>query len=240
MKIVPENYFEGPYQDAYSAALSANSQDLGRLIEKERIDLNRPGKEDMTLLALACIRGDAKAISTLVDAGANPNQIIAKAGSPAVLAISRHFTPPSLDAIGPLLASGYDPNTRFSGTPWLFYMVDYRHWSGLYYAIHHGGNLNIQTDWGKSLLTYVAERGEYAEVKKLMTMGADPSPVAENGDSVLQTIEFEITRTTPGTQKWRTLVELRGQVLAAIPNPALRVTAFSKAAHEKIAQASDS
>lgn len=234
MNIVPETYFNGAYLEAYHAAANGDARTVHRLVSTRAVILGASGDQDMTLLALACIRGDRQAIVTLVGAGADPKQVIKGAGSPAVLAVSRHFEQQDLAAIEPLIVAGFDPQTRLDGKPWLFYLVDYRHWRGLDFALTHGGDINAKADWGKTLITYAADREQYGAVKMLLDRGADPAARADNGDTLLLVIDYQITVVSRGSKTWQDLVALRAQVLSRISDPALRRTQFTSEVERRI------
>jgi hypothetical protein len=87
-----ENYFSNQQMSAYHLAQQGETDPLMQMV-RAGVDLNRPGRQDLTLLAFAVLTADHRAIVTLMRAGANPNQVIPDAGSPAILAISKHFNP---------------------------------------------------------------------------------------------------------------------------------------------------
>ena len=227
MNLSPQHYFDDGYLDVYRAAQSGNADQVRSLVQQHRLDLERPGRDDMTLLALASIRGDSDAIMTLIRVGADPAHVIPDAGSPAVLAITRHFARQDLAAIKPLLDAGFDPHHRWNGKPWLFYLVEYRHWRGLEYALEKGADIDTRASWGKSLVTYAADRSEFAAVKVLLDRGADPSIEADNGDTLLLAIEQRMESTPAGSPDWKDLAQLRQRALAMLPDPSQRTTIFT-------------
>ncbi len=171
-------------------AVQGESERLVQLA-KAQVELNEPGKEDMTLLGLAVLTADCRAIVSLMHAGADPNQKIPNAGSPAFLAISRHFDPPRTEALSALFEAGYDPNQLLdNGTPYLFKFADYNHWPGLKLAFQRGGSVNAKREGGESLLMYLIEGGDYAHARELIAMGADVAVRGYRDETALEDIEL--------------------------------------------------
>lgn len=233
----PEDFFSDQQLVAYRIAQQGETERLVQLA-KSGLDLNRPGREDMTLLGLAVITADRRAIVCLMHAGANPNQVIPDAGSPAILAITHHFNPPRTAAVAALLEGGYDPNQILNhGTPYLFYFADYNHWPGLKLALEGGGDLNIQRSNGKSLLTHVLEGGDYAQARELIAMGADVAARGERDETALEAIESRIRRFDPSIRKgWQDVLAMRELILSKLPDPKDRRSAFTDEAERKIRQ----
>ena len=232
-----ERYFSDQYLAAYRMAQRGETERLAQLA-KTGLDLNRPGREDLTLLGLAVITADRHAIISLIRAGANPNQVIPNAGSPAILAITHHFNPPRTAAVSALLDAGYDPNQLLShGTPYLFYFADYNHWPGLKLALERGGDVNIQRSNGKSLLTHVITGGDYAQARELIKMGADVAARGERDETALEAIESRIRRFDPSIRKgWKDVLAMRQLILSRLPDPKDRRSAFTDEAEQKIRQ----
>ena len=232
-----EKYFSDQYLAAYRMAQRGETERLAQLA-KNGLDLNRPGREDLTLLGLAVITADRHAIISLIRAGANPNQVIPNAGSPAILAITHHFNPPRTAAVSALLDAGYDPNQLLShGTPYLFYFADYNHWPGLKLALERGGDVNIQRSNGKSLLTHVITGGDYAQARELIKMGADVAARGERDETALEAIESRIRRFDPSIRKgWKDVLAMRQLILSRLPDPKDRRSAFTDQAEQKIRQ----
>lgn len=232
--LTPQHYFSDCHLRMYEEAHRGNADRVNALSHECRIALDAQGSEDMTMLALAAISADQPAIVALVKAGANPFHVIAGGGSPAVMAINRHFNPPSIEAISALASAGVDFNTKLNGKPYLFYFVDYAHWQGLDFALAHGGDVNAATDSGETLLSYVIGGHHLAVARSLISTGADPSRVSRYGESPLRTLDFTISRGDPTTPEWRDHVALRQEIIDRIPNPALRTSPFTAAAETKI------
>lgn len=231
-----EHYFSGEQLAAYHLAQQGKTEQLTKAART--VDLNLPGKQDLTLLGLAVITADRTAIVSLMRAGANPNQVIPNAGSPAILAITHHYNPPRTKALAALFDGGYDPNQLLSyGTPYLFYFVDYDHWPGLELVLRRGGNINIRRSGGKSLLTYIIERGDYPQARDLISKGADVAARGERDETALEAIEFEVTRVEPSIREvWKEVVAMRELILSKLPDPKDRRSAFTDKAEEKIRQ----
>uniref|UniRef100_C6E149 Ankyrin n=1 Tax=Geobacter sp. (strain M21) TaxID=443144 RepID=C6E149_GEOSM len=231
-----EDYFSGDQLAAYRLAQQGKTEQLAKAAKT--VDLNLPGKQDLTLLGLAVITADRSAIVSLMRAGANPNQVIPNAGSPAILAITHHFNPPRTKALGALFDGGYDLNQLLShGTPYMFYFIKYNHWPGLELALKRGGNINIRRSNGKSLLTYVIEGGDYSQARDLISKGADVTARGERDETALEAIEFHVTRVEPSIREvWKEVVAMRKLILSKLPDPKDRRSAFTDRAEEKIRQ----
>lgn len=237
-KSMDAKYF---FSDQQLAVYSLAQQgDTEHLVQATRagLDLNRPGKEDMTLLGLAVLTAERRAIISLIRAGANANQVIPNVGSPAILAITKHSNPPRNEAIAALLDGGYNPNQLLSeGTPYLFFFIDYNHWPGLILALERGGNINIQRSNGKSLLTYIIERGYYAQAHALILAGADITARGQRGETALLAIDYDISNANPKMVKvWGEMLALRGLILNKLSNPQDRHTVFTDRAERKISE----
>lgn len=230
-----EQFFSEKQLTSYRLAQQGETERLMQVVSAG-VDLNVPGKEDMTLLGLAVLTADRPAIVNLMRAGANPNQVIPNAGSPAILAITHHFSPPRTKAVAALLDGGYDPNQLLSrGTPYLFYFVDYNHWPGLELAIKRGGDINIQRKNGESLLTYLVESSDYPQARNLILMGADVAASGPRGETALETIEFKITEVNPSAREvWQEVLAMRELILSKLPDPKDRRSAFTDRAEQKI------
>lgn len=238
----PEEFFSERQLLAYRLAQKGEVKEVVQ-IATSGLDLNRPGKEDLTVLGFAVVTADRRAITTLMRAGADPNQVIPNAGTPAILAITKHYNPPQTAAVEALLDAGYDPNQLLGqGKPYLFYFVDYKHVPGLKLALSRGGDINVKRNNGKSLLTYVLEGGDYALARDLIEMGADVSARAERGESALEAVEFDIKdmpEVTPDiADAWKELLVMRELILSRLQNAADRRTAFTAAAEKRIRELS--
>jgi len=232
-----ENFFSNQQLAAYHFAQQGETERLAQAV-RAGVDLNSPGKEDMTLLGLAVLTAERRAIVNLMRAGANPNQVIRDAGSPAILAITKHFNPPRNEAVAALLDGGYDPNQLLGeGKPYLFYFVDCNHWPGLNLALNRGGNINVRRNNGKSLLTYIIEGGDYAQARELVIAGADVTARSERNETALLAIDYDISNANPLTVNvWREMLTLRELILSKLADPKDRHTAFTDVAERKIQQ----
>uniref|UniRef100_C6E148 Uncharacterized protein n=1 Tax=Geobacter sp. (strain M21) TaxID=443144 RepID=C6E148_GEOSM len=232
-----EDSFTEPQVAAYRMAHEGDIERL-LLVTRNGVSLNEPGKEGMTMLGFAVLTADRRAILSLMHAGANANQVIPNAGSPAILAITHHYNPPRVEAVAALLEAGYDPNQLLSrGMPYLFYFVDYNHWPGFYLAIERGGNINIRRKDGESLLTYLVQNGDYRQAREIIQLGADCAARGERGETALRAIEFRIRRCNPSIRKaWEESVAMRQLILSKLPDPKDRCSAFTDEVEEKIRQ----
>ncbi len=234
MVLEPDSYFSGIPLTIYRSAQSGNLASVQQLVNTNTGMLEAAGKQEMNLLALACMRGDTTAIATLMRAGANPDHVISGAGSPATFAIDRHAQTQSVAAIAGLISGGFSPDALLDGKPWMFYMVDHKHWTGLQFALKHGGHVNLQARWGQSLLGYAIERSELDEAGTLLDLGADVGVTIKSGDDALESLEFAITSARPATPAWNKMLTLRQRMLAQISEPALRTTPFTQKAEGRI------
>jgi uncharacterized protein len=230
-----EKFFSGQQLVAYRLAQQGETERLVQTVNTG-LDLNRPGRQDLTLLGLAVLTAERQAIISLMHAGANPNQVIPKAGSPAILAITKHFNPPRNEAIAALLEGGYDPNQLLGeGKPYLFFFVDYNHWPGLRLALERGGNINARRKNGESLLTYIVEGRDYAQARDLIAAGADVAARGAFDETALVVIESHIRKANPSLRKaWSEMLSMRELILSKLPDPKDRHTAFTDIAERKI------
>ena len=223
--IKAEDFFAGQQLAAYRAAQLGDTGYLS-WAAREGLDLNLPGAEEMTLLGFAVITADGQAVVALMRAGADPNQVIPDAGSPATLAIVKNIYPPgspllNSEALRALLDGGYDPNQMLStGEPYLFVFVHYNDWQGLGLALERGGDINVKRKDGKSLLTYLIEEGDYAEAGELIVAGADVAAVDEDDGTALRAIEEHIVKAEPAQGKlWSQRVAVRDLILSKLSYP---------------------
>lgn len=234
--MAPEKYFSEPQLTAYRVAQVGQSERLVAAVKAGTVDLNLPGREDMTLLALAVLLADQRAIATLMRAGADPDQPIRDVGSPAVMAIAKHANPPRTDALAGLVEGGYDLNRPGArGKPYIFYFVDYNHWLGLRYALEHGANINARSRGGESLLAYVIEGGDLPQARILINAGADVSLKGKRNESALSAIENNLRMADPTQRKiWDEMVALRELILSRLPEGDDRRTVFTDLVEPKI------
>lgn len=223
--IKAEDFFTGRQLAAYRAAQMGDTGYLS-WAAREGLDLNLPGAEEMTLLGFAVITAESQAVVALMRAGADPNQVIPDAGSPAMLAIAKDTFPPGTpqlnsEALRALLDGGYDPNQLLStGEPYLFVFVHYNDWQGLGLALERGGNINVKRKDGKSLLTYLIEEGDYEQAGELIVAGADVAAVDENDGTALRAIEEHIVKAEPALGKlWSQRVAVRDLILSKLSYP---------------------
>lgn len=233
----PEEFFSGSLLEAYNSAQQGDTERIRELV-RAGVDLNRPGKDQLTPLGLAVVTANRKAIVSLLHAGADPNLVIPDAGSPAVLAIARYSSPPRTEALEALLDAGYDPNQLLSfGKPYMFYFVDFSHWPGLKLALRRGGDINVHRDNGDSLLTYLMEGGDLVQARELIAMGADVAACGPRRETPLLAIESKIRKCDPSVRDiWRQLLEMRELILSKLPDPRDRRSAFTDIVEEKIRQ----
>lgn len=232
----PEKFFADQQLDAYRAAQQGETERLIQAARSGLVDLNRAGKEDMTLLGFAVLTANRRAIVSLMRAGADPNQVIPNAGSPAILAITKHFNPPRIEALTALLDGGYDPNQLLGeGKPYLFFFVDYNHWPGLKLALERGGDLNARRNTGKSLLTYIIEGGDYAQARALIAMGADVAARGQRNETALRAIESKMERSNPSVRKvWSEMLATRQSILSKLSDPNDRRSKYTDEVERKI------
>jgi len=231
-----ENFFADQQLAAYRVAQQGETERLIQAVSAGIVDLNRPGREDMTMLGLAVLTADRAAIVSLMRAGADPNQVIPDVGSPAILAITKHFNPPRIEAIAALIDGGYDLNQLLGeGKPYLFFFVDYNHWPGLKLALDRGGNLNVRRNTGESLLTYVIEGGDYAYARALIAMGADVAARGQRNETALRAIESKMERANPSVHKvWGEMLSMRQLILSKLSEPNDRRSKYTDKVESKI------
>ncbi|NDB69372.1 MAG: ankyrin repeat domain-containing protein [Methylocystaceae bacterium] len=232
----PEQFFTEQKLVAYRLAHQGATDRLIEMHKARQVDLNEPGKDDLTLLGLAVLNADAPAIISLLRAGADANQVIPSAGSPAVLAITKYAAPPRIDSLRALIDGGYDINARLrDGKPYLFFIVDYKHWPAMDLCLNRGGSLNTCNSGGKSLLTYMIEGGDYVQARALIEKGANVAAHGRLNQTALLAIEAAIRAGDPSEGKrWHELVNLRKLILSRLVDPNDRRTVFTDTAERLI------
>ncbi|WP_082804170.1 MULTISPECIES: ankyrin repeat domain-containing protein [unclassified Erwinia] len=173
-KYPPENFFHGTQltlaQDIYDSNVDAIKKDV------EKTDLNKPGRQDMTLLFYAFQSASDKdasrlnIISELVRLGANPLQRVPDVGSVAGVA-ARADSPVFMQA---LLKGGMSPNVKIMNTPVIMVAADDERIPTMDLLLKNGADVNQRDSLGATALMAALDGIQLDAVSWLLDKGADP------------------------------------------------------------------
>lgn len=217
----PEMFFVGDYLDIAKAIRNEKSDQVYLLVNESKIDVNRPGKEGTTLLAWAVLMESVNCIKTLVQLGANPNQLIDD-GKQKFNLIALVAGGKNDETIVALLDSGADPNGVYKNEPAIFRTIFERRWDRMRLFLDRGADINKQSNADISPILLCAMLNQYEQVAYLIERGADFSkPSLSKGTVALEVQEFQLDTTTINGQ-WRNrvkkILEDRG-VVFPVPRP---------------------
>ena len=194
-KFPPENFFHGTQLSLAQAIVR------GDLVEVENLakntDLNKPGKEDMTLLFFAVQTAKNRneqqiaVIRQLVSDGADPLQDVPDMGSVAeVLATSPY--PAYMKA---LLDGGMSANAKIMGRPVFYRAATDKTLPTLALIVERGGNINQGDGLGRPVLMHALDGMQLDTVEWLLNHGANPNAIETNtGWSFIRQLDDVIAR----------------------------------------------
>jgi ankyrin repeat protein len=141
-------------------------------------NLNRVGREGITLLFYAFNLKNYSAMTALVKAGANPEYEVQSFGSPMTVAVDQD-DPSALKA---LLAGGANPNGNYtSDTPIIFKVADDDKIEHLKALLDAGANPNKKDSLGETALFEAMSISSYDATKLLIQRGADVNAMSNRG-----------------------------------------------------------
>lgn len=171
----PETYFSGSQLLLAKVIVSGDRNAVASLAKET--ELNKPGRQDMTLLFYAlnaARKKDAKhlnVITELVKAGANPLQEVAGLGSVANVAASSD----SSVFIEALINGGMSPNAMSFDQPIIFSAANENSFEVLKFLLDSGANVNEVDTVGKSVLMEAMAGMQLDQVEYLLKKGANPN-----------------------------------------------------------------
>lgn len=193
-KIPPENFFSGKQLSLAQEIERGNTN--GVIRHADGVDLNRPGKEDMTLLffALQNAFGEKEAqlkiMTELVKLGANPLQQVPDMGSVAEV-VAKSDSPLYMNA---LLEGGMNPNALVEETPIIFDTATDHSFEVLKLLVAKGADVNQRDSLGQNVLIEALASMQLDQVEWLLNHGASPKIVTVNGWQFGNMLENSIKR----------------------------------------------
>ena len=210
-----ENFFSGTQLSLAQEIERGNEPEVKSLAMKT--DLNKPGKQDMTLLFFALQNSYDKdrrklvIVSDLVRAGANPLQQIPDMGS-AAEASAKSDDPVFIAA---LIDGGMSPNAEVEDTPIIFGAASEHSLKVMSYLVKMGADVNKKDSLGQTVLIESLSGFQLDNVLWLLEHGADPRVTTDNGwgfnNMLAKIIERQSNdRNTEKLQKIRNLAIKKG------------------------------
>ncbi|RQU36071.1 ankyrin repeat domain-containing protein [Burkholderia cenocepacia] len=190
----PSKYFEGSY---LSAAKAISDGDVAQLKSAlSGIDVNRPGRQEMTLLWFAISTKNFPAISELIAHGSKPDaQIVEGLGSAMYFAITNEDT----RYLKAMLDGGLSPDTVDSdGTSLLQRAMEGNGaMERVKLLIEHHANINHRDSIGGTALDSALDVAKPDIAIFLVEHGADVNAHTTNGVSVAYSVQKDIDALQP-------------------------------------------
>ena len=176
-----ENFFSGRQLSLAQVIERGNETEVKKLATQT--DLNKPGKQGMTLLFFALQNSYEKdrkqlaIVSALVRAGANPLQQIPDIGSAAEVSV-KSDDPVFVAA---LIEGGMSPNAEVEDTPVIFGAASEHSLKVMSYLVKKGADVNKKDSLGQTVLIECLSGFQLDSVIWLLEHGADARITTENG-----------------------------------------------------------
>ncbi len=204
----PQDFFVGNQLKIAQIIYDGNESVLKKKLSSiNKDELNRPAKEEMTLLFWAISNSfDDKAtperlqiITDLIKAGADPLQPQPNMpGSPAesVMQADKGVW------IKAMLDGGLSPNARdkINNQPIMFKSRYAKNTETLKTMLDYGADINIKNSLGQTLVMSAFISSSFAHVELLLERGANPNPVNVNNLSLLTVVKRQIKDSKEGTE----------------------------------------
>jgi hypothetical protein len=228
--LAPERFFESKALDL------ANAIDSGDAVEIRRrangLDLNAVHKDRMTFLFYAINTKRLAAITELVKAGANPQQVDKQLGSPLDLAVRLEDS----QVLKAMLDGGVSPDARNSwGNPLLFSAACLDSMDSLRLLVERKANLNAKDQGlGRTAASEALSAHCYDHVEFLIEHGADVKVTLVNGVTLSYSLQRQLERQHVGTPAFKKLTKIkrlmqdRGVKFPADPPPVVRAQMKAK------------
>jgi ankyrin repeat protein len=218
MELNPQDYFSGQ-QLELAKSIEEGNVDVVKTLAPDT-DLNKPGKQDMTLLfwALGNAINDKKTlphlqiITLLVKAGADPLQPRPQGkSSPAEFALKGD----SADWINAMLDGGLSPNVKDKvfHEPIIFQSIKAKNTETLEAMLNRGADVNSTNSLGKTLVFDALDNQSYDHVLLLLDRGADPSIKAKNGWSMSNALADALSGLEQGSEQYEKLNEIKEKLI---------------------------
>lgn len=217
MDLNPQDYFSGQ-QLELAKAIEEGDVDAVKTLAPES-DLNKPGKQDMTLLfgpsatrLMIKTSPHLKVITLLVKAGADPLQPRPQGkSSPAEFALKGD----SADWIDAMLDGGLSPNVKDKvfHEPIVFQSLKAKNTETLEAMLDRGADVNATNSLGKTLVFDALDNQAYEHVLLLLDRGADPSVKAKNGWSMSNALADALSGLDRGSEQYEKLNEIKEKLI---------------------------
>ncbi len=187
-----ENYFSGGQLQLAQAIHEGDLAEVKSI--SGRVNLNKPGKEDMTLLFYSLLEASSgkqvqyEILSELVSAGADPVQPVPDMTSVAVFA-AKSDSPSYLKA---LVDGGMSVNAKYRSTPIIFYTANDATLDNLTFLVERGANVNASNGVGRTALMDSIDVMQLDTVTYLLNHGANPNAVNNLGGGFSSKLEDKI------------------------------------------------
>jgi len=211
----PDRFFTGPQLELARAIDAGNDTSVRALAPKT--DLNTPGKDDMTLLMFASMKGmdqnpvQLRIVSDLVKAGADVQQQVPELGSALDMAL--RVKEPGL--LGAMLDGGVPPDVMAGTghTPALHRAATETTTESMRLLLDRGADVNARDSLGTPAITYALRAMQLDQVDELLSRGADPRAVNRLGQSFPNVLEQVMARQLPGSPAAQKLTEIRDKIV---------------------------
>ncbi|MBF4109299.1 ankyrin repeat domain-containing protein [Enterobacter cloacae] len=214
MDLKPDNYFSGQQLTLARAIENGEVDEVIKLAPGT--DLNKPGKEDMTLLFWAVMNSinnqkkpeRLNIITMLIKAGADPLQPRPQGkNSPAEFVLMAD----NADWIKAMLNAGLSPNAvdKTFGKPIIFQTLEAKNTKTLQAMLDKGADINNTDSLGNTLLIDALDFHSYDHVLLLLELGADPEIKADNGWTMGNQLQRFLDRAKVGSDEYKKLNEIK-------------------------------
>ncbi|UOQ74813.1 ankyrin repeat domain-containing protein [Hymenobacter cellulosilyticus] len=220
----PETYFKAPELPAAQAIYRGDAAALRQVVTSQKINLGYSSPDGMTLLLFALANQQKDCVRTLLDLGADPNQISLLNGKEKVQPVALVAGAEDEELLRILLDHRGDPNSIMDGEAALFHAIHARQFKALHLLVEHKADLNVVNKMGNTPITLLATFNQFEQVAYLIEQGADFRKPSPSGNTVAFLVQdHQLTDLNSATYKWqqrvRHMLEERG-VQFPVPNPA--------------------
>jgi len=154
------------------AAAFAEAGDLVQLRGMVDIDLDKVERNGVSLLIYEITAGNAIAVRTLLDAGANPNVVTPSGVSPMLAAALT----PDQTFLRLLLDKGGDPNLEDQRKePLITRLVFFQQWENILLLLDRGARIDAHGPSGQTAAYLFGSLHQFDRVHVLLERGADPT-----------------------------------------------------------------
>ncbi|EOC0866062.1 ankyrin repeat domain-containing protein [Cronobacter muytjensii] len=218
MDLKSEDYFSGQQLPLARAIEKGDSNEVTKLASET--DLNKPGKEDMTLLFWSVMNSindkktpeHLKVITVLVKAGADPLQPRPQGkSSPAEYVLMAD----SGDWIKAMLDGGLSPDAKDKtfDKPIIFQTLEAKNTDTLKTMLDAGANINVTDSLGNTLLIDALDYGKHDHVLLLLERGADPEIHGKFGWTMGNQLQRLLAGAKEGSEHYQSLNEIKNKLI---------------------------